>query len=367
MTRLFRIYSIILLVVLFVNTSSTQSLNESLSQLSQSAAIQFVQPAFDPFGISLNGGWLGKAPRAKLVSFDLEFGVVAMGTIMKTPSTSFSMSSTYRFSRSQAGTIADEAGLTSQSDPTLRNLVLDAITAKDFPVVLYGPTVTGSKDRNVKIVFSPNGTETLQINDPKYPFPVNVNIPSKTVDLKDATGLMNGFPMLPSAAPQLKIGTLFGTQAVLRLVPSMKISDEFGNFSYTGFGAQHNPDVWLGLDLPVDISLGFLIQKAKVGDIVEVKGTSYGMSISKTFGGSLFSVTPYIGGLLESSSIDVHYKQTIESITGKEDININFNLDGVNKSRFTVGARFHVVFIDLAVDYNIGKMNSVTSGVFFSI
>ena len=62
------------------------------------------------------------------------------------------------------------------------------------------------------------------------------------------------------------------------------------------------------IDLPVDVSLGFLIQKAKVGDVVEVKGASYGVDVSKTIGGGLFSVTPYIGGLLESSSIDVHYK-----------------------------------------------------------
>ena len=93
------------------------------------------------------------------------------------------MSSTYRFSADQARTIADQAGVT---DVTLRNLVVDAITARDFPVVLYGPTVTGSKDRKVKIVFSPNGNESLQINDPRYPFPVNVVIPSKTVELDGA-------------------------------------------------------------------------------------------------------------------------------------------------------------------------------------
>ncbi|RPI01799.1 MAG: hypothetical protein EHM64_15140 [Ignavibacteriae bacterium] len=361
-----RIHSIILLLALYAHASFSQSLNESLSQLSQSAAIKFVQPGFDPFGISLNGGWLGKAPRARMASFDLEFGVVAMGTILTTSPTNFTLSSTYRFSRDQAGTIADQAGLTSQSDPTLRGLVLDAITSKDFPVVLYGPTVTGSKNRNVQIVFSPNGTETLQINDPRYPFPINVNIPSKTVVLDGATGLLDGFPILPSAAPQLKLGTLFGTQAILRLVPSTKVSDEFGKFSYTGFGLQHNPEVWLGTALPVDLSLGFLIQNAKVGDVVEVKGAAYGLSISKTFGGSLFSVTPYIGGLLERSSVDVHYKQSIESITGKEEVNINFSLNGINKSRFIAGARFHIVVLDLAVDYNIGKMNSVTSGIFFS-
>jgi len=306
---------------------------------------------------------MGKSPKAEMAGFDLELGVVAMGTVMKNTATSFELSSTYRFSADQAQTIADQAGVT---DPTLRNLAINAITQKDFPVILYGPTAAGTNNQKIKIVFSPNGTESLKINDPRYPFPVYVNIPSKTVELDGATGVLNGFPILPSAAPQLKLGTLFGTQAILRLVPSLTISDNVGKFSYTGFGLQHNPDVWLGLDLPVDISLGFLIQKAKVGDILEIDGTSYGINVSKTFGGSLFSVTPYIGGLLENSSIKVHYTQTIESITGNEDVNINFNMDGVNKSRLIAGARFHLVFIDLGVDYNIGKMNSVTSGLFFS-
>ena len=142
------------------------------------------------------------------------------------------MSSTYRFSAEQAGSLPIKPAVT---DITLRNLVIDAITAKDFPVVLYGPTITGSKDRNVKIVFSPNGTESLQINDPRYPFPVNVNIPSKTVVLDGVTGIMDGFPLFPSAAPQLKLGTLFGTQAILRLVPPIKVSDELGKFQLYRF------------------------------------------------------------------------------------------------------------------------------------
>ena len=212
MTRSFRICTIILLLILSARLSFAQSpngslsLNESLSKLSQSAAANYLQPGFDPFGISMNGGWLGKAPKPVMMNFDLEFGVVAMGTFTKTAPSSFDMSSTYRFSKEQAGVIADQAGIT---DITLRNEVIDAVTAKDFPVVLYVPTITGSKDRNVKIVFSPNGTEKLQINDPRFPFPVSVNIPSKTVELVGVTGIMNGFPLFPSAAPQLKIGTLF--------------------------------------------------------------------------------------------------------------------------------------------------------------
>ncbi|RPI01801.1 MAG: hypothetical protein EHM64_15150, partial [Ignavibacteriae bacterium] len=126
MNRSRRIICVMLLVVLFAGGSFAQSLNESLSQLSQSAAVKFIQPGFDPFGIALNGGWLGKAPKAVKTSFDLEFGVVAMGTVMKTSPTSFEMSSTYRFSSDQAQTIANEAGIT---DATLKTLVVDAITA----------------------------------------------------------------------------------------------------------------------------------------------------------------------------------------------------------------------------------------------
>ena len=222
MTRSFRVFSIILLLILTARFSYSQSLNESLSKLSQSAATSYLQPGFDPFGISMNGGWLGKAPKPVIMNFDLEFGVVAMGTFTKTAPSSFDMSSTYRFSKEQAGVIADQAGIT---DITLRNEVIDAVTAKDFPVVLYGPTITGSKDRNVKIVFSPNGTENLQINDPRYPIPVTVSIPSKTVVLDGVTGIMDGYPLFPSAAPQLKLGTLFGTQAILRLVPPITVSD----------------------------------------------------------------------------------------------------------------------------------------------
>jgi hypothetical protein len=53
-------------------------------------------------------------------------------------------------------------------------------------------------------------------------------------------GLLEDLPALPLFAPQLTVGTIYGTQASFRFVPTYDVTD-LGDFKYFGFGLQHNP------------------------------------------------------------------------------------------------------------------------------
>ena len=67
--------------LLMVSSSAySGSLDETLQKMAGSAVQGYVGPIVTGFGTDLNGGWFHRAPSAEMYGFDLEFGLVAMGT-----------------------------------------------------------------------------------------------------------------------------------------------------------------------------------------------------------------------------------------------------------------------------------------------
>jgi hypothetical protein len=350
----------VLLFVLTFCSAFSQSLNDRLQQLSGAAANLYVAPAFNTFGANINGGWFTTPPKAKLLGIDIEIGFVGMGSYFKDNSDYFSTSGSFRFTRDQANTLT-----ASINNSAVRTQVVDQIIQKDYGVTIYGPTITGNKNDHIFVTFAPQGSEEFIVSDPKYPFPVHVKLPSQKIDL-GVGGVMDGFPMLPAAAPQIKLGTVYGTQAIIRFVPSIKVHDDIGKLSFIGAGLQHNPAIWFDYSLPVDLSVGFFMQKIKVEDLLDIKTASFGLNVSKDFGFDWLGLTPYAGFMIENSKMDVSYSQTIDTDAGKERININFNMDGENKSRVNAGVNIRLLFVNLIADYNFSKNNSFTGGLLFN-
>ncbi|MCU7496526.1 MAG: hypothetical protein HF314_07765 [Ignavibacteria bacterium] len=349
----------LLLISAFSSTFS-QSLNDRLQQLSGVAANSYVAPAFNSFGANINGGWFTTPPKAKILGIDVEIGFIGMGSYFKDNCDHFSTSGSFRFSREQANSLTssiDNAGVRGQ--------VVDQIIQKDYGVMIYGPTITGSKSDHIYVTFAPQGSEEFTVSDPKYPFPVHVRLPSQKIDL-GVGGVLDHFPMLPAATPQIKLGTVYGTQAIIRLLPSIKVSDDIGKLSFFGFGLQHNPAMWFNYPLPVDLSAGFFVQQIKVEDLLKINTTSFGLNVSKNFGFGWLGLTPYAGFMIENSKMNVSYSHTIDTDAGKENININFDMDGENSSRVNAGLNLRLFFVNLIADYNFSKNNSFTGGLLFN-
>jgi hypothetical protein len=211
----------------------------------------------------------------------------------------------------------------------------------------------GSKSDTVKIGFK--GTT---IN--------GYTIPSASITT-GVTGYLENLPAFPLAAPQLTIGTFYGSSLAIRWVPTMKLSDKVGDFSYFGIGVQHNPAAWLPFPLPLDVSIGLFTQTMKLGTTFKSSATTFGIFGSKTFGTGAFNVAPYGGFSYESSSADVSYDFLIETTVPGETStqHITFNLVGENSARITLGAAFKLGFLSLNVDYNIAKYNVVSAGLGF--
>jgi len=372
-----------LAVFLFAVTSTAsaqnhdgEELKEFLEGLSMDAATKYVAPVVSAFGSNLNGGWFHDVPSPKIFGFDIEVGAVGMGTFYpKDPEyLSFDISGEFQFSASQAADLVVGITLDPELEPyrnQIINALIAAITGRKIFVGISGATIIGDPDDFIKIEY---GGEDIVIDNPLFgqpgqPETITLTVPSDVITLPiGGFEAISSLSFLPLAAPQLCVGTVFGTQATLRYLPSITIDEELGKFKYFGFGVQHNPEVWLPNPLPVDVAVGFFTQTLKVGTLFKATTTAFGLNVSKKFGLGPISVTPYGGFMLEKSNMNITYDFVLDEGTiGEQIIPIEFELEGENRSRLTLGLSVRLLMLNFNADYNIGKYDSVTIGVMFTI
>ena len=343
---------LLLFVIIFAinlySQDSKDDLNSTMQKLSKDAGTAYVGPTASAFGADLNSGWIHRVPKATLFGIDIEFGIVAMGTSFSNDKQTFSTSGTFRFNREEADQL-----IPASYQGAIREAMIDQIVQHDFNVGISGPTLVGAKKDSVKIAFQ---GATVNGN----------TIPGKNIALP-VTGHLEDLPLslFPAFAPQLTIGTIYGSSIAFRYVPSIKLSDKFGNFTYFGVGVQHNPAMWLPFPLPLEVSIGLFTQTMKLGDIFKSSATTFGIFGSKTFGPGAFNVTPYAGLSYESSSTDVSYDFVVDyPISGTKE-HVAFNLTGDNAVRLMIGAAFKLGVVSLNIDYNISNYNVVSAGFGF--
>ncbi|MGB2764412.1 MAG: DUF6588 family protein [Candidatus Aminicenantaceae bacterium] len=346
-----------------------EDLKETLQRLSEDAARSYVSPVVSAFGSNLNGGWFHKAPPAKIFSLDLELGLKGMGTFFpeEREYRHFSTSGKFKFNSEQATEIVlNTVGLSlpTEVEAALRDQIMDM----EFTVGISGATIIGDSDDYIKISFDGG---SIEFTDPNTGLPRTEAVDPRVVTLEGIGGLgdfLADISFLPFVAPQVGIGTILGTRAVFRYIPEIEIpgvdfTEDIGAFSWFGWGVQHNPGVFFPTPLPLDISVGFFKQTLKVGDIFEANTTAYGLTVSKQLGTGAFNITPYAGFLFEKSELNFTYDFVVDD----EEFEIDFSLEGENKSRITLGLSLRLLLFNINADYNIGNYNSITVGFMFAI
>jgi hypothetical protein len=351
----------LIVVGMTASMAATQTMEETVSKLGAAAGKAYVAPIVSGFGSNLNAGWFHKSPPAKKFGINFEVGPVFMGTLLSGGSKTMNVTGGFRLDSTQARSIAngvDTAGMFGQGQ-TLRDSVAAAIRRNDVNVEFSGPTIIGSDDEGmlIEVVSQPlvvnfgGGDTTITID------PYVDSIP-------EVTGVLGDFAdiPLPLVAPQIQIGTIYGTNLTLRYLPEYEIPD-VGKVKFSGFGIQHNPAVWLANPLPVDLSFGFFTQSLELGTLFKASSQAYGINVSKTFGWRILNVTPYGGFMLENSTFDFSYELEVDD----KMIPVNFSMDGENKYRATAGLSVRLFLINLNADYNLGKYNSFSAGVMVGI
>ncbi len=339
------------------NESEGNSLEQTLQTLSEDAARSYLNPIASAYGSDLNAGWFHLAPDPEFIGFDLEVGFVAMGTFFSDANKSFSTSGAFRFTRDQATNMVADI-----PDAQIRQALVNEIISADQEVEISGATIIGSSTDSLKIKFLGG--------DVSFTNPYTGRIETMAIDSNITTLPVAGFSelanieALPLMAPQISLGTLFGTQATFRYLPSTKLNNDLGEFNYFGFGLQHNPSVWLPFDLPINIAASFYTQKLTIGELFETKATAYGINASKELGWAGLNITPYAGFMYESSDMRVTYDLIYDKPDGTQGtIPIDFTMQGENKTRATLGLSVRFLLININADYNIGEYNSISAGI----
>ncbi len=342
------VYLFAALVMLFSVTAKAQTLEETLSKLASTAGKAYVAPIISAFGSNLNSGWVSSVPSASKVGFHLNIKIAAMGSFFSDENKIFNTSGKFLFISSQVDQILSSSNITT-SNPMYSTLKTELLKT-EFDVNFSGPTIVGSKNQFMKINF-PGKKVTVQNQE--------FTLSPKNFDVAEVKGFLDELPALPTAAPQITVGTVMGTNVSVRYLPDVDIQD-LGKFTFFGIGAIHNPGVWLANPLPVDIGVGYFTQKMKVGDIFESTANQFGLYVSKTFG-VVISITPYAGMVSENSKTTVSYDYQLDSSIPKS--KLKFELEGENTTGFVVGFNLHLAAININADYKIAKTKTASAGI----
>jgi len=347
-----RILSLFIVCGLFFSVNlKAQSLEETLSSLSSTVGSAYVKPVISAFGSNLNSGWVSQVPSSAKVGFHLDLKVIAMGSFFSSDVKNFSETGQFYFNDQQADVILQNSGI-QQSNPNY-NQIKTQLKNTPFSVNFSGPTIVGSKNKY------------LAINFPAQSFQGN-NLAATTFTLNQVKGFLDELPAFPTAAVQLTVGTVFGTNVAIRYFPDVEIQD-MGKFSFFGAGLIHNIGTWFPNPLPVDLGVGFFTQKMKVGDMFESNATQFGLYASKTFG-FIISVTPYVGLTTESSKTTVSYNyQSNQNVNGVPvpPVKISFDLEGENSASAVVGVNIHLAAVNISADYKLAKTKTASAGISF--
>ncbi len=329
-----------------------QNLDETLSKLSSTVGTAYVKPIISAFGSNLNSGWVSQVPKATVLGFHFDLKIVAMGSFFPSDVKTFNASDKFYFDNNQINSILTNSGFTPGTQQY--NALFAAMQNRAFDVNFNGPTIVGKKSDFLHIVFP---GQTITASGQSY------TVNSKIIDVTQVQGFLDELPALPTAAGQLTVGTVFGTNVAIRYLPDIEIQD-LGKFSYFGAGLIHNFGVWFPNPLPLDLAVGFFTQKLKVGTVFESTATQYGVYASRTFG-AIISFTPYAGLTLETSKTTVGYdytsNQTLNGVPVKA--RLSMELEGENTSSAVVGFNLHLGILNINADYKLAKTKTASAGV----
>lgn len=280
-------------------SSAAQSLEERLKKFADEFAKGYTKPFTDAFGAAMNSGWYHTADVSD--GLDLFVGVKFM--LMPIP----------------------EDGKKFKTRSIWNNTEQEV------------PTVFGSENE-VSISGAPSGVEPAT-----YPKGFNVGL-------------------VPMVVPHISVGNFYGTRAMLRYLPKVKLGD-YGEFEFFGIGVQHSISQYIPL-VPLDISALVAFQNLSLGDLVSTSAFTIGAQASKGF-----AIITIFGGLAyESSTMEFTYRaQFTDPANPTQQISrdIKFEADGKNNVRATLGLALNLGLVKVSADYSLASQSVATLGVGF--
>jgi hypothetical protein len=289
------------ILILVSGNAGAQTLEEQLQKFGSDYAKGYVGPFGEAFGASLNSGWYHTANVSD--GLDIYIGLRIMGMPIPDDGKKFIAVSPYDGKSQEVPTVAGE----------------DKEIAISGALAGYEPSVY-------------------------------------------AKGY--GWGWAPMLLPQVSVGNIFGTRAIIRWLPSFSAPD-IGTVSIFGIGVQHSISQWVPV-IPLDFSANIGFQKFKMGDLVDARGFTFGIQASKTF-----AMATVYGGLgYETSTFSFAYTATYTDPANpaqKKSMPVAFDIEGKNTVRATVGFALNLAFVRFNADYSFASQPVAVVGIGFGI
>jgi hypothetical protein len=158
------------------------------------------------------------------------------------------------------------------------------------------------------------------------------------------------------AVPQLTIGNILGTQAVVRWVRADVGDSDFGEVSLFGAGLQHSISQYFE-GLPVDLAAGAFYQKFTIrDDLMDTKLWHVDVTASK----NISFMQPYIGLGYDSFDMSVRYEPTTGGSSGTE---LDVKFDTKSNVHLTAGAQIKLAILKLNAEFNQAATTTVAVGL----
>ena len=165
---------------------------------------------------------------------------------------------------------------------------------------------------------------------------------------------LSGFEI---AVPQLTIGNVKGTRAIIRYIALDLGNSELGEFSYIGYGLQHSISQWLS-DPPVDVAVGIFMQSFKFGedDLLDASATTLNVTASKQY--NLFR--PYVGLGFDSMKTDVYSEDTEDP-----ESTLDVSLEDETNAHLTLGVAAVTSAVSIFFEFNAAATTGFAIGFEF--
>lgn len=161
---------------------------------------------------------------------------------------------------------------------------------------------------------------------------------------------------LTLAVPQVTIGGLRGTQAIVRYLAFKTGDAEIGDFSLFGIGARHSISQYWE-DAPVDLAAGLLYQDLGLGDkLIDTSALTVGVQASRRF---YTVLEPYAGISLDRFRMSVDYKYEDTSPPTR----LKLDYDPTSNMRFTAGLGLNLSLLHVQGEVNFADQTSLLVGL----
>jgi hypothetical protein len=353
MKSLIRSLTALLFVGLLVgNTATAQDIQQQLSKLGHDAAVSYISPILNGWGNDLNSGIYYSADLHDVLGFDVGVKMASSQFTDGDKTYLLDLPTTMKIDASTFG-----------SYPAGYTVTLSSIGANpNYTSSTTANTAVGAKDETNITTLGGTGV----VKNASGATVGTIPIPAGRTILTLPGGFDPGKIGVPLAMPQLNLGLPFGIELMARYIPTIKAGD-YGKFNYMGFGVRYDIDQWIPL-CPVDIAVHFMTQKLNFkstndADIFSGKATAYGVEVSKRF----FILTLFGGFQLENSTLTLNDFTGYDAALGQSVTIPGFEVKGADKSRFTVGARLLLLFVNVHAEYSFATNPVLAAGVGITI